>query len=350
MGRIRTIENYQGKKFELYGYKSNSGLYYLLAMPEQFNENCNMIVESYNSNGKQKESYEQNVVSALNDGNRIENFLMEVVTDAPIVMPITPDIIEGPDTQQLSEESIMQEEIDTKFLSCIEEAKQKVQKISGKKVGDKIFLDGYSASGVFAQRFALAYPEIIDRCLIGGAAGTIPIPSTELDYPLGIGNYEELFGKEFDEAAYKQIQFAYYVGEHEEREPGSYDINGDKIINDKQVAAPMHDMSYREITTKTEVGKKQREILGETMDERYKNSIEYCKKIGIDISGIILRGAYHHGILDDKVNPSAEYLKNSILEFYYEGKQFKSDSVNCVEKLNETFQKNRNERNSTLEK
>ena len=54
----------------------------------------------------------------------------------------------------------------------------------GTKVNDKIFLNGYSSSGYFAQRFSLIHPELIDTACIGGSSGSIPIPNTDLDdYP-----------------------------------------------------------------------------------------------------------------------------------------------------------------------
>ena len=106
----------------------------------------------------------------------------------------------------MSVESVKDFQIHEKVKECIDDARTQIEKITGKKVQDKIFLSGYSASGVFAQRFALAYPEIINRALIGGAAGTIPVPTRKIKYPIGIQDYENLFGKEFDseEAAQKQ--------------------------------------------------------------------------------------------------------------------------------------------------
>ena len=82
-------------------------------------------------------------------------------------------------------------------MECIIEAREKIKQLSGKKVSDKIFLNGYSASGVFAQRFALIYPEVIDNCLVGGAAGTIPIPSDDLEYPLRNKKLSRTFWKRF---------------------------------------------------------------------------------------------------------------------------------------------------------
>lgn len=347
-GKIKDLVNHAGKKFNLHCYKSSNEMYYLIAFPENFSENCNIVVESYNSGGKSKITYSENVIEALNNGNSIENLLMEAISDSPIVMPITMDIIDGNDTQQLSLESIKEDKIDFKFMQCIKDAQKKIEQISKKKVSEKIFLNGYSASGVFAQRFVLAYPEIIDSCLIGGAAGTIPIPSENLEYPLGIKDYEELFGKKFDEEAYKNIIFGYYVAENEEREAANWDINGDKIISSNQIASPMHDMSYRELTTPKEVGKKQRTLLGQTMNERYKNSIEYYKKKGINISGIILKGANHFGIFNSNINPSADYLKQQLIRFYYEGEPLEGNNDNCVPIMNENFQINRNNKNEKI--
>ena len=65
------------------------------------------------------------------------------------------------------------ERIDIQYLECIESAKEKVKEITGKNVADKVFLNGYSVSGVFAQRFAMAHPEIVSKCCVGGAVGSI---------------------------------------------------------------------------------------------------------------------------------------------------------------------------------
>lgn len=183
-GKIKELVNHEGKRLTLYCYKSKNELYYLIALPEKIIENCRIMVESYNSGGKSKKTYDENVLEALYNGNSIENLIMEIVIDAPIVLPIVPDIIEENDDQMLSIEAVKDDNMASKFMECIKEAKEKIEQESGKKLADKIFLNGYSASGVFAQRFALIYPEIIDSCLIGGAAGTIPIPSEELEYPL----------------------------------------------------------------------------------------------------------------------------------------------------------------------
>lgn len=341
MSFVKQITNDNGKKFSLYLEDGPDMLVYLLALPENFEAGKNMVVESYNSAGKSRSTYKENVMAALSDGNNIENILMEAVEDAPIVLPITPDLIGHPDSQQLSKDSIIDMQIDTKFLRSIEDAKRKIKELTGISVGDKIFLNGYSASGVFAQRFSLIHPEIVDRCLIGGAAGTIPLPTAELNYPLGVGDYETLFGRPFDAESFKNIHFGYYVAENEEREPGSYDKKGQRVEKSTQIPMPMHDMSFRGITTPAEVGIAQRALLGQTMDERLKSTVERYKNLGIDISSIILRDANHAGIFNSYLTRVTPYLISQILNFYYKEEPLHEDGINTVKNLNDSFQKAR---------
>lgn len=230
--KYKTIINRSGKKIDLHICQTQDGSY-IIGIPEGMKDNAEMFVEMYNSGGKQANSYAENVQHAMTDkGNPIEKNYADFVTDFPLVVPIVPDLKGLPDLQQMSVESVKDFQIHEKVKECIDDARTQIEKITGKKVQDKIFLSGYSASGVFAQRFALAYPEIINRALIGGAAGTIPVPTRKIKYPIGIQDYENLFGIEFDSEAYKQIQFAYYVGEFEARKAGNFDINGDRITSD----------------------------------------------------------------------------------------------------------------------
>lgn len=339
--KYKTIINRSGKKIDLHICQTQDGSY-IIGIPEGMKDNAEMFVEMYNSGGKQANSYVENVQHAMTDkGNPIEKNYADFVTDFPLVVPIVPDLKGLPDLQQMSVESVKDFQIHEKVKECIDDARTQIEKITGKKVQDKIFLSGYSASGVFAQRFALAYPEIINRALIGGAAGTIPVPTRKIKYPIGIQDYENLFGKEFDSEAYKQIQFAYYVGEFEARKAGNFDINGDRITSDMQIPAPMHDMSFRSVSTPKEVGIEQRKLLGQTLNERYKNAIEANKRYGIDMEGIVVSDSSHRYIHNSVKTPSSRYLKDQIIAFYGTHKQFDPKAIGCCEDIDNSYQRTR---------
>lgn len=339
--KYKTITNRDGKKMDLYICDTKYGSY-IIGIPEKMKNNAEMFVEMYNSGGIQTNTYSENVQHAMTDnGNPIEKNYVDFMMDFPFVIPIVPDLKEMPDFQQMSVESVKDFQIHEKVKECIDDAKLQIEQITGKKVQDKIFLSGYSASGVFAQRFALVYPEIINRALIGGAAGTIPVPTKKLKYPIGIQDYKTLFGKEFDSEAYKKIQFAYYVGEREGAKAGNYDINGDKITSNNQIPAPMHDMSFRSVSTPKDIGVEQRKLLGQTLNERYKSSIEANKRYGIDMEGIVVKGSGHRNILNSVKTPSSKYLIDQLIAFYGVHKQFNPNAKGCCKDIDDSYQRTR---------
>lgn len=338
-------ENSKGKKFT--GYLTlgeNSTLPYILVIPENLAEGKEVIVESLNFEGT-------NIIDKIVP-HVIEELkgMVEVIDDAPILIPFTPDEESGiPYYQQLSREcfqkavdgayEIHYPRIDLQIINTIDNGKNKITKETGINVANKIFLNGYSSSGVFAQRFALIHPEIVGRVLIGGASGSIPLPTTDFEYPLGIKDFKQLFGKDFNENEYKKIQFGIYVGELEAKTPAwEYDIDGKpiqrnqngQVINHNQIIPPMHDMSYYPRSIDTQRGKYQRQILGEDLSQRHKNCIEYYEKNGYNITSKIYRSAEHKGIFS-RSNPSFETLLKDITLFYRNGEKFTKDIVGVEE-------------------
>ena len=353
--KTEELVNFAGRKFKIYRNKSENGLAYILAIPEEMKDNAEIILESYNSGGMQRRNYEENIEDSKNHNTL--NILIEL-DDLPIICPIIPDFIGEnlPDYQQLAKECFTRpiqgfERIDLKVIECINDAKKIIKEKTGKSISDKLYVNGYSASGVFAQRFVLIHPELVEKCCIGGAAGDIPIPSEELGYPIGIADYEELFGKKFDRDSHKSIKFAYYVAEKEAMGDGSCDITGHKVqidkfgnrINKTQIPAPMHDMSYRLDSVPLEVGRKQRERFGEDLNDRWKNSLIYLKEHGYDISGIICKKTEHRGIFNVEFNPYMPELAQRLIDFYKNGKHFEFDEKTCARDIDMSFQRKREE-------
>lgn len=337
--------NSKGKKFT--GHLvvgENTVLPYILVIPEELGEEKELVVESLNFEGTNIiEQIVPHVIGNLKD-------MVEVIDDAPILIPFTPDVREGvPYYQQLSREcfeessngdyKIEYPRVDLQIIDTINSARNKIEQETGKKVADKIFLNGYSSSGVFAQRFALIHPEIIGRVLIGGASGSIPLPTSDFDYPLGIKDFRELFGTDFNEVAYKRIQFAYYVGELEANKPAwEYDINGEQIernqarerTNYNQIIPPMHDMSYYPRSIDKQRGQYQRQVLGQDLGQRHQNCIAWYIKHGYNITSKIYREAGHRGIFS-RSNPCFETLIRDITLFYKNGESFQKDIAGVEE-------------------
>lgn len=283
------IPNYVTNDYNIYIIEPDGKSFYfpyVLCVPMTIGSTNTLFVESNN---------EENPEDLGNSARGTINYLLKMMegssNKSPIFFPILPTngIDSRPYFQQLSNECfdgnlpVEQQRIDLQLINAIEDAKLKFLDITKKKLEDKIFMHGYSASGVFAQRFALIHPEIIGGVCIGGAIGSIPMPMEEcggiqLDYPAGTNNYEELFGKPFDIDAYKQIQFGYYVAEKE----------GDRLsstrVKEDGTPAPMHDMSYMDRSMPNAVGQNLRNAFGKDMFDRCKNQLSIYKEMGLNIS------------------------------------------------------------------
>lgn len=214
----------------------------------------------------------------------------------PIVVPMIPSHKNYPYLQQLSRECFdipsndKNYRIDNQVVAIIDKAKDIVKTESGIDVKDKIFLNGYSSSACFAQRFALVHPDMIDTACLGRASGSIPVPTEDFSYPIGIADFESLTGKAFDFDSYSKIRFRYYVGELEAQR------KADNRLDDFGNPAPMHDMSYFDRSVPNLVGKLQRSSLGSDLFVRARNSVAINDSLGIDISHEVILGREHSNI------------------------------------------------------
>lgn len=260
--------------------------------------------------------------------------LMAIVKEsyAPIVMPLIPAIGESePYFQQLAKGCFELSStepyyrIDEQVIRVINESKAMLKAKYNMQCSDKIFLNGYSSSAVFAHRFALIHPAIVETVCIGGAIGDIPIPTRNINYPIGIGDFENIFGKKFDMDSYSKITFRYYVGKLEDAMKSGIRVDEDGM------PAPMHDMSYFEKSVPTEVGKRQREKLGKNIFERAQKTIEILKKHGINIELTIIPGRSHNDNSGTGVN---EYIVKIPMEIHNETCT-EDKLVTCIQQVEE---------------
>lgn len=258
---------------------------YILAVPHNYQENTPIILESNN-----QEHTPKIVTSALE--NTLDFLFATLVRSEntnPVLIPLLPNApIKVPYYQQISIECFDASKtgkfhrIDEQVVSMIGDAKKIITGLTGKKVNEKIFLHGYSSSGVFAQRFAMLHPELVEQACIGGAIGSMPLPieeyqGKEIGYPLGISDYEKLTGKPFNMEAYKQIKFNYYVAEGENTRKA--EDRKDEIGN----PAPMCDMSYMPRSVPTEVGQTVRELFGQDSFERFSKQMMVAETLGLNV-------------------------------------------------------------------
>lgn len=288
----------------------NFNIPYILVIPKNTDISSCLVMEVNNC---ETDELEEILENSLFTAKKLAYDLND--SKAPILIPILPSKENEPYFQQLSKETFelseedMYYRIDLQVKQIIEKVKNELRFSIGVEINDKIFLSGYSSSGVFAQRFALIHPEIICGLCVGGASGSIPFPTADLKYPLGVKDFKNLGLENFDIDNYKKIIFRYYVGDLEDKRKSNSRFDEDGNF------APMHDMSYFDRSVPVEIGLELRKLFGKNLLVRSRNEIDLMKKMGFDIEQFTINGRTHNNINGIGVNElSGEIIKSAYEE------------------------------------
>ncbi|WP_420551489.1 hypothetical protein [Tenacibaculum aiptasiae] len=221
---------------------------YILFIPKKtpLNKSTFLLVEP-NNTGKTSDNIEIHkkhaidLASVSSVGNNISTMLK-----IPLLVPIFPRPNSKPlmythalDKDVMLEESPELKRLDLQLLAMINDAKNALSSLNI-KVAPKIFMNGFSASATFTNRFSFIHPQTIKALAIGGFNGELMLPlrkinKINLDYPIGIMNFEKLFHQKLDLKQYKQIPQFIYMGKLDKNDAvqfdDAYDEKEREIIN-----------------------------------------------------------------------------------------------------------------------
>ena len=222
---------------------------YILFIPKgtPVNKKIFLLVEP-NNTGKIADSievhkkYAVDLATVSSVGNNISTELK-----IPLLVPIFPRPASQPllythalDRDVMMEKSPGLKRLDLQLLEMINDAKNILHSMNI-LVDPKIFMNGFSASGTFTNRFSFIHPDKIKALAIGGFNGKLMLPQNEingikLDYPIGTNDFALLFNQKFDLKKYKSVPQFIYMGKLDENDAVQYDDayseNERKIIND----------------------------------------------------------------------------------------------------------------------
>jgi len=194
---------------------------YYLFVPRSIprSRNIHMLVEG-NNTGKRSDDLEIHDQKAK---HQTTNSQIAKKLNIPLLVPVFPRPDSSPFmyTHQLDEDTLLVKtgllkRIDLQLIEMIKDA-QELLRTNSIKVNEKVFMHGFSASGTFANRFAILHPRMV-RAVAAGGINCIPtFPTTRwqnatLRYPVGIADLKEIAGIDFDEKAYKQVSQYIYMG------------------------------------------------------------------------------------------------------------------------------------------
>ena len=231
--------------------KPEKGFYndYILFIPKgtPLNKKTFLLVEP-NNTGKISDSmeihknYAIDLASVSSVGNNVSTELK-----IPLLVPVFPRPASHPlvythalDRDVMLEKLPELKRLDLQLLEMISDAKSILTSLNI-QVDAKFFMNGFSASATFTNRFSFIHPEKIKALAIGGFNGKLMLPQNKikkikLNYPIGTNDFSELFGKNFDIETYRSIPQYIYMGKLDENDAvqfdDAYNENERKIIND----------------------------------------------------------------------------------------------------------------------
>lgn len=117
--------------------------------------------------------------------------------------------------------------LDLQLIAMIENAREVLKK-HGINVKEKFLMNGFSASGTFANRFTSIHPQLVAGIACGGinAIAILPVSElqeTELKYPLGTSDFELLFGIKFNVDAFQKVPQFIYMGQNDDNDAALFD-------------------------------------------------------------------------------------------------------------------------------
>ena len=209
---------------------------YILFIPKgtPINKKIFLLVEP-NNTGKTSDSialhkkYAIDLASVSSVGNNISTMLK-----IPLLVPIFPRPSSQPlvythalDRDVILENSPELKRLDLQLLEMINDAKNVLASLNI-EVNSKIFMNGFSASATFTNRFSFIHPEMIQALAIGGFNGELMLPekkinTVKLNYPIGINDFSQLFDKKFDNDKFKDIPQFIYMGKLDENDAVQFD-------------------------------------------------------------------------------------------------------------------------------
>ena len=141
------------------------------------------------------------------------------------------------DRDTLTTERADLKRIDLQLIAMIDLARAELS-ADGIPTDEKIFIQGFSASGMFANRFTLLHPERVKAATIGSPGGWPIAPVSMVDgealpYPAGIADLESLTGIPFDSAKYNAIPQLIYMGSLDDND--SLDFSDGWDVSDAQL-------------------------------------------------------------------------------------------------------------------
>lgn len=225
-GRIIKIEANEDKGF--------STEYYLYIPDTLKQPDDSFLLVEGNNTGFVDDSHEKHVEAAYHTIGSGQAHYFAKDLGVPLLIPCfdRPETDWELYTHALDRDTLLNHEgslnrIDRQLIAMITDARAVLAE-KNIKVKDKVLLNGFSASGSFANRFTCLYPELVAGVAAGGVNGMAILPleqwnDRKLIYPVGVSDLMEVAGLKFNLLEFALVPQYYYMGGNDENDALPYD-------------------------------------------------------------------------------------------------------------------------------
>lgn len=105
---------------------------------------------------------------------------------------------------------------DSQLIAMVDHLRKRLAE-DGLRVSPKVILEGFSAGGMFVNRFCLLHPDRVLAATVGAPGGFPMLPikaykGESLRYPVGLADLDSLLGATFDLTAFRNVRLRFYMG------------------------------------------------------------------------------------------------------------------------------------------
>lgn len=219
--------------------------YYLYVPPSFFTvtakDRVNNILVIPNNTGKNSDDlsiHEADVIRRMGQNSRFVSGL-----DVAILTPVFPRPESDwktythaldRDTLMLSKESNKDYvRLDLQLIAMIDDARAKLLKDAALKTDSRVLMLGFSASGMFVNRFTFLHPERVKAAIAGSPGGWPIAPSdtygtSRLRYPIGVADLNLVSGRALDIKALQKVPLFLFLGDKDDNDSVPFDDSYDK--------------------------------------------------------------------------------------------------------------------------
>lgn len=144
-------------------------------------------------------------------------------------------------TQALDRDSMVTDKkeyrrLDLQMVAMIDDARRRLAK-DGLEFDKRVFINGFSAQGMFANRFTFLHPDRVKAAAIGSPGGwpIAPVAKYEnkrLRYPIGIADFKEVSGKALDLKTLQKVPLYVFLGNKDTNDSVPFDDSYDQEDRD----------------------------------------------------------------------------------------------------------------------